>query len=587
MTTDVHHSDTGDPQEHPPQPRVDGDGIPRWIHDQLSEKKSLRIWQKHKITIFAVMALLTAGVVRLAGFDVVAISLSGMICLGIGFQCGIFLLRKSFSRSHPITAIARTMIEEAVNTKLSVILVLLVVVILPTLPLLLDADERLSYRVQFFLSWSLSGTMLLLAMLVISLCCHSIADDIESHQIHMAFSKPLRKWEYLLGKWLGVASISFLLVALAGIGIYTFTTVLARSNAVDSQDRLDVQEQVLTARAVAKPVHPSGDALDQSIETTIAEIRERDPALFDKNPTGARKKIISQRIHEWHTVTSDVYSSYLFQNLNEAKDRTPIIQLRLEPWADNSGISEAKVRFAMWLNERPFPVQNGIHETYTFRQGVIQTLDLPTSVIDEDGQLKITIANKNLVMAGEDVPTSISFTPGDGLEVLYRVGSFEMNFIRSLLIILWKLVMISAVALAAATWLGFPTALLTSLMVYFTATANSFFADAIDIYTGLDSKGATLTSMFRMRSRLFLERVNKFEWWEATKTIGSYLADSFLSLIPSFGNYDSITQLATGRLVPLQEVGLGFLILGIFYPSILLFAGWVLLERRDLVSTSS
>ena len=76
-----------------------------------------------------------------------------------------------------------------------------------------------------------------------------------------------------------------------------------------------------------------------------------------------------------------------------------------------------------------------------------------------------------------------------------------MNFIRSLLIILWKLVMISAVALAAATWLGFPTALLTSLMVYFTATANSFFADAIDIYTGLDSKGATLTSMFRMRSR--------------------------------------------------------------------------------------
>ena len=61
MTTDVHHSDTGDPQEHPPQPRVDGDGIPRWIHDQLSEKKSLRIWQKHKITIFAVMAFTHGG----------------------------------------------------------------------------------------------------------------------------------------------------------------------------------------------------------------------------------------------------------------------------------------------------------------------------------------------------------------------------------------------------------------------------------------------------------------------------------------------------------------------------------------------
>ena len=51
---------------------------------------------------------------------------------------------------------------------------------------------------------------------------------------------------------------------------------------------------------------------------------------------------------------------------------------------------------------------------------------------------------------------------------------------------------------------------------------SGFFADAIDIYTGLDSKGATLTSMFRMRSRLFLERVNKFEWANNTGQYSSY-----------------------------------------------------------------
>ena len=417
--------------------------------------------------------------------------------------------------------------------------------------------------------------------------CATVAFEIRDRQIWQLMTKPLDRFSYLLGKWLGVVLMDLVLVSLVGLGIYVFVLALARSPAADAADRIAVDEQVLTSRASARPVHPRGVEFEQSIDATIEEIRKDDPATFDKDPVRARKRIVSQRVHEWHTVMADVVSSFVFNGLDRAKIRAPVVQLRLEPFADNSAVSRADVRFTLWLNERPFPIRDGEHQDYTFATGMVHTIDLPTSVIADDGTLRLSIANRNLVMPGEERPTSISFAPGEGLEILYRVGGFGGNFIRGLVIMWAKLAMLAATALAAAAWLGFPTALLTGLMVYVTAVASGFFADAIDIYTGLDRKNDTMVAMVRLRLSLLVERIQKLEWWEVLKTFGSYCADGFLSLVPSFGAYDSIAQVAGGRVVPVGEVGAGVAVLGVAYPLALLCLGWILLEHRDLVRTSS
>jgi hypothetical protein len=426
-----------------------------------------------------------------------------------------------------------------------------------------------------------------LALITIALSCSSVCGDIDSRRIHMALSKPLRRWEYLLGKWLGVVLLDLLLVSLVGIGVYAFAEALRRSPTADNADRRAVEEQVLTARASARPVHPRQQEFDKAVEGTIMQIRDDDPALFDKDPAAARRRIFNQHIFLWHTVSPDVVSSYLFTGLNATAMRTQVLQLRLQPFADNSKTSAAEVRFALWLNERPFPVKQGKHEEYVLAAGPVHTLELPASAIAEDGTLRVTIANRNMLMPGDPAPTSIGFNPGEGLELLYRVGSFEGNFVRGLLVMWAKLAMLAATALAAASWLGLPVAMLASLMVFAMAIASGFLADAIDIYTGVDIDNPTLTSMLRLRTTLLLERVAKFEWWDAIKTIGSYVADAFLSLIPSFSDYDSITQVATGRLVPVAETAAGVCELGLAYPLLLLAIGWWLLERRDLVSSSS
>jgi hypothetical protein len=379
-----------------PEPRLAGDGLPPWLADNpVAVRRTRLAWPGAVIAALALAAGLWA-----AGRPAAAIAVAGAVALAVGFVVGVAVLRKLLSGSHPVIGVARAIVEEALGSRLSILLVMMVVVTLPILPLLLDPQERLAYRLQFLLTWSLSGASVLLAVITIALACGSVCGDIESRRIHMTLSKPIHRSEYLLGKWLGVILLDGMLVGLVGIGVYAGVLALAKTPAADAADRLAVQEQVLTARVVARPVHPSGADFDRSVAATIEEIRDADPALFDRSPERARKRIVAQRVHEWHTVTADVVSSYLFTGLDKQEIRAPVVQLRLEPFADNSSIARADVRFALWLNERPFPIRGGEHAAYTFSTGLTHTIDLPTEAIADDGTLRVTIANQNLVMPG-------------------------------------------------------------------------------------------------------------------------------------------------------------------------------------------
>jgi hypothetical protein len=532
------------------------------------------------------VALGVAGICQWCGWTATATAVAGAVALAAGFRAGMAVLGVILSGSNGVVAVARAVVAEVLGTRLPTVLMAVVFVGLPALPLALDPTERLEYRLQFFLEWSLSAASVILALVAIVMACGSVCGDIDTQRIHMTLVKPLRRWEYLLGKWVGIVLVELLLVLLVGGGVAACTATLARLPAVDAADRRAVDEQVLTARSAARPEHPQREDFERAVAAEIDRIRDEDPAAFARDPAGARKRIRARNVLQWHTVTADVVESYLFTGLERERIRSSVVQLRLKPFANNSRISRAEVRFALWLNERAYPFRNGVHEEYTVRTGSVHTIEVPTSAISDDGSLRVTIANRNLIMPSEDVPTSISFSPGTGLELLYRTGGFAGNFVRGLVVMWAKLAMIAAAALAAAAWLGFPTAVLASLMVLVTAVASGFFADALDIYTGLDDARPTLTSMLRLRGGMLLERLVRGEFWEAAKTVSSFLTEWFLVAVPSFADYDSIGAVSAGRVVPAADVAWCCGELGLVYPAVLLVLGWILLESRDLVNTS-
>jgi ABC-type transport system involved in multi-copper enzyme maturation permease subunit len=520
------------------------------------------------------------------GLSAAALTIGAVVAITAAFLAGLMLLRAILSGSG-WAAVARTVVDEAIRMRAALVLLIVLVLSLPLLPLLLDSGERLEYRVQFLLTWALGSTTLLLGLLNVFLGCGSLSGDIDSNRIHMTLTKPLGRPEYLLGKWAGLVAVNALLVVVAGIGIYSFTRLLALSEATSQGDRYAVGERVLTARQSVRPTHPSGDAYEKEVEKVIDDFEKEMPDAFKKDRQATRQSIREQYVRKWHTVFPDKVSEYVFSGLTHAKNTSPIVQLRIRPYGEGSGLDRADVRFAIWVNGRPYPYRDGEHLPYTLAGQTTHTIDIPTEAIDEKGVLRLTIQNKNLVQPGAKLPTIIGLVPGKGLEVLEPVGSFGQNYLKCLFVVWLKLAMVAAVAVASATFLGFPMAVLLSLMIFLSAFGSGFVGDSLEFYTGMDDANATVKDMAELRYASFYDFLRKGEYWEAFKVIMAVVGEVFVKVIPSFDRYDAVTAVATGMNVSVWTVLECILRVGIVAPVVLGLLAWFCFEQRDLVRSNT
>jgi len=514
-----------------------------------------------------------------AGWLVAATGLAGVTGMAVACVVGLAAIRSLLAGSTGIAGVARAVIDEAVRMRAALVLLVLLVLLIPTLPLVLDHDERLEYRVQFLLAWALGGTGLILSLLTIFLACGSICGDIESSRIHTTLAKPLNRWEYLLGKWLGIVLFNLLLVALAGAGTATFVGVLARTRATDQADRDAVDHQVLTARSAVAPAHDRPAEYEAAIDAAIRRLEQDDPDGFAGNPAAARRRIRHEYDWEWLTVTPDMVSTFVFGGLLPAKD-APTVQLQLRPRVNNVDIDLADVRFALWLNGRPWPMVDGVHQEQTLPSLATSVLDLPTEFIDDTGALKITFANRNLVPDGETRATAITLPPGDGLRLLYRTGGFEANLLRCLAVMWCKLALVAAAGVAAAAMLDFPTAVLLAIVIYFAALGSGFLRDALGEYNVVAE--SFLASVLE-RLRAALEFALQFRFYEAGRMLLGFVTDVTLRVLPAFSDYDAVGRLSTGLEVPTRAVLACFATIGLAYPLLLGLLGWLVFDRRDLV----
>lgn len=514
---------------------------------------------------------------------VAATGLTGITAMAIGCMLGIVGIRLLLRGGTGIGGVARTVVDEALRMRAALVLVVLLILVIPTLPLVLDHSERLEYRVQFFLSWALGGTGLILSLMTIFLACGSVCGDIESNRIHLVLAKPLARWEYLVGKWVGLSLFNLLLVGIAGAGTYTFVRVLARTFATDEADRLAIDHQVLTARALVGPRHDRPLDYEAGIEAAIARLEQDDPDGFARNAPAARRRIRMEFDYAWHTVTPDMVSTFVFEGLDPARDE-PVVQLQLKPRAHNVEVDLADVRFALWLNDRPWPLRDGEHVEQTLPSLARHVLDVPTEHIDEHGVLRVTFANRNLVPAGETQPTAITFKPGDGLAVLYRTGGFDGNFLRCLGIVWIKLLLVAAAGVAAAAFLGFPTAILATLVIYFGALGGTFLRDSLGIYNVV---GDSFLAEVGERLQAAMQLLFELRLYEACRMLFGFVTDVTLRCLPAFGDYDAVSLLTTGMRIETGAVLSCLLVIGIAYPSLLGVGGWLVFDRRDLVRPST
>ena len=117
--------------------------------------------------------------------------------------------RQENQAMHSIWAVAINTIRQALRMKVALVFIVLLIVLIPVLGYTTTGDETLKGRLQTFVSYSLSLTSFSLCLLTIIVSIYSVTSDIDQRQIYTVITKPIYRYQLLLGKLLGVLLLDF------------------------------------------------------------------------------------------------------------------------------------------------------------------------------------------------------------------------------------------------------------------------------------------------------------------------------------------------------------------------------------------
>jgi hypothetical protein len=488
--------------------------------------------------------------------------------------CFAFVLLASgaalaLGRASPTFAIASTVLREAMRLRIAVFFVGLLLVALPLIPLWISAGEPLRYQVQSYLSRSVGLLFVLAAIMTVFLSCATVAFEIRDRQIWQLMTKPVARVQYLIGKWLGIVTLNVILVMIGGLAIFVQVRSISTRTAQDAADAQAVVEQVLVARQGSYP------AFDRLTSEELREVVERritsDPILMSEIEDGTKSEtevkrelirtVISEHAASQRTIPAGQERTFEFPGLARARDLGAPVTLRFS--FDIGRIDPHEVHPVM------FKFANGIYSQRNFVPAqphvmTIQPEDV-MRVVGEDGVLRLTIENAGYM----ETESGMERVPGigpmifkaDALEALYRVDSFESNFIRALLVQLIKLSFLAMLGVCAATILSFSVATLLSFTVLTIGSLTPFLGMSIDEY-GIRKDTPAL--------------------WQAVQTGVKGIASASERVLRAFGEISPTQQLVEGRLISWESVISAFLVLGLVWSGGVFIAGFAAFRRKEL-----
>jgi hypothetical protein len=181
---------------------------------------------------------------------------------------------------------------------------------------------------------------------------------------------------------------------------------------------------------------------------------------------------------------------------------------------------------------------------------------------DDKGVLTVAFANAN--------ETALLFPLEDGMEVLYREGSFGLNFARGIGIIFCWMALLATLGLASASFLSFPVAAFLSLGVLTLALSSGTISNAVSEGTLMGYNSETGQTG---RSVLDVVAIPVFR--------------AVLGVINLAKDFSPIDSLSTGRSVTWGELGQAFGQIVLILGGSIGLIGIIIFNRRELATAQA
>lgn len=418
----------------------------------------------------------------------------GVVPLSIAFLLLLQLARLALGYPHPVFAVARNLLQEAVRMKISVVFIVLMIVMLAVIPTLLSPEQPLRYRVQQWLQYGTGLTFLVLALMTVFFATATVTFEQRDRVIWQTMTKPVRAWHFLAGKWLGLMVLNAVLLAVSSAGVFQVTEYLRRLPAKGelyyfqsenasvpiTQDRDALENEVLVARRgkFTTPREFDKAKLAAALQARVETVLSSNPEL--QNTQSLREQLYTEIVtsarEQERSIPRGQVREFKFEGLQSVRKGPNPDSLSLR-FNANAGSNDptAQYRLQFIIAGVPIPVEAGLD--------VSQVIPLSPEAIDDDGVLWIGVYNEPIN------EFSVSFPP-DGLEILYGSRGYELNFLRVVIVMWLKLCFLAAVAIACSTFVSFPVAILITGVVFFAAESAGYLNESLEYFRVTDNDGS-------------------------------------------------------------------------------------------------
>ena len=380
-----------------------------------------------------------------------------------------------------IWAVAVNTVKQALRLKIAAVFIVLLLVLLPVMGLKMTGDGTLKGRMQAFVSYGLSLTTLLLALLTIFTTAYTLTSDVKDKQVYTVLTKPIRRFQFVLGKLFGVILLDACLLALFSVIIYSITILLPTLLHADNDQVAQVRDEFFTARASLTPVAPD---ISEELNQAYNKLKQDGevPAGVDENPIARQnyKNELARRIGLRKRAA--VVGEELLWEFNNVKPKDPNQELFIRFKYDVAVNPQDLQIYSKWVigDVRQLrlgtPIETPLYSLE--RKDLIRTFRefaVPADAVAGDGYLALAFLNDPLN------DTVVIFPLEDGLELLYKADTFTANFIRAVLLIFVRLVFLAALAVFAGSFLSFPVAILLCLSVFTMANMSGYIGESYHV----------------------------------------------------------------------------------------------------------
>jgi hypothetical protein len=470
-----------------------------------------------------------------------------------------------------LLSIVRLTLANAIRMKVAIVIIVFLAIVVPTLPFVLKTDDTQKGHVQITLTYGLGMVFLLLMVMTVFTGSASISNEKMGGQLQLLDTKPIRRWQIILGKWLGIMVLNTALVIFLAGATFGLTRFIGRASAGTPEEQADLRNSVLTARVSIKPEVPEGirERVNEEYETRKKEgripdayrIRDREGNFKagEYKEQEYKEDLTQLELKRLGVVPYRTIKIWEFNGIRVAQaQKENVAYLKYE-------VSTTEARRDRMFQGR-WVVGDRNSPTEPFHQYVEETtrspheLAFPVRYIKPDGTVDVSFHNYT---ASDDGQRGINvvFNPDEGLELMYKRTGFLSNYVRYSLLVLTILGFAAMLSVVCSSFMSFPVAALLT----FSIILNSY---------GL----GTFKEFAYARDPSVIPTTGQTVRKEAGKVIYKILSHA----MPNLGNYSMLSNLNSGRYIPATLVLRGVGVIVLLFGGIVYMFGCFIFSREEL-----